>query len=304
MSRIKLFTHTDLDGVGCAVVAHHFFGENVDVAYCDYHNVNGKVSALLDDQLALGMYDVIYVTDISVNEEVGERINADVSSMSRIWCLLDHHATAEWMNKYQWAGVVVESQGIKRSGTDLFFRWLAGWNYVDGGNIREFVEAVRSYDTWYWAKTGDQAAKDLNDLFWLIGRDRFVERFTVDPSVALTHTERLLLEIERERINAYITGKVRQLTTHSIGGHTVGIVFADRYQSELGNHIVTERADIDFVAMIDPAKSVSYRTDGKVNVGLFAQIYGGGGHKNAAGSPVSDVVRQTIIESLYGGAAL
>lgn len=42
--RIKLFTHTDLDGVGCAVLAYLAFGyENVDVEFCSYDNVNQKV---------------------------------------------------------------------------------------------------------------------------------------------------------------------------------------------------------------------------------------------------------------------
>lgn len=46
--KIKLFTHTDLDGVGCAVLAYLAFGyENVDVEFCSYDNVNQKVSNLL-----------------------------------------------------------------------------------------------------------------------------------------------------------------------------------------------------------------------------------------------------------------
>lgn len=37
----KLFTHTDLDGVGCAILAYLAFGrENVDVEYCNYNDVN------------------------------------------------------------------------------------------------------------------------------------------------------------------------------------------------------------------------------------------------------------------------
>ena len=53
MSKIKLFTHTDLDGIGCAILAYLAFGrENVDVEYCDYSNVNDKVViSLLRDHL-------------------------------------------------------------------------------------------------------------------------------------------------------------------------------------------------------------------------------------------------------------
>lgn len=42
--KYKLFTHTDLDGVGCAILAYLAFGrENVDVEYCNYNDVNEKV---------------------------------------------------------------------------------------------------------------------------------------------------------------------------------------------------------------------------------------------------------------------
>ena len=39
--KIKLFTHTDLDGVGCAILAKLAF-ENVDIEYCNYDDINQK----------------------------------------------------------------------------------------------------------------------------------------------------------------------------------------------------------------------------------------------------------------------
>lgn len=45
--KIKLFTHTDLDGVGCAVLAYLAFGrENVDVEYCNYDDINDAIDRL------------------------------------------------------------------------------------------------------------------------------------------------------------------------------------------------------------------------------------------------------------------
>lgn len=41
---IKLFTHTDLDGVGCAVVGKYAYDDQgISIEYCDYHNVNEKI---------------------------------------------------------------------------------------------------------------------------------------------------------------------------------------------------------------------------------------------------------------------
>ena len=40
---IKLFTHNDLDGIGCTVLARLTFSENVDITYCDYDEVDTLV---------------------------------------------------------------------------------------------------------------------------------------------------------------------------------------------------------------------------------------------------------------------
>lgn len=40
---IKLFTHVDLDGIGCGILARLTFGRNVDVSYCNYDEVDDLV---------------------------------------------------------------------------------------------------------------------------------------------------------------------------------------------------------------------------------------------------------------------
>ena len=40
---IKLFTHQDLDGIGCAILAQLTFGKNVDITYCNYDEVDSLV---------------------------------------------------------------------------------------------------------------------------------------------------------------------------------------------------------------------------------------------------------------------
>lgn len=54
MNRIKMFTHTDLDGVGCAILAYLTFGrENVDVEYCDYKDVDEKIEKSIKEEKLL-----------------------------------------------------------------------------------------------------------------------------------------------------------------------------------------------------------------------------------------------------------
>ena len=177
MSKIKLFTHTDLDGIGCAVLAYLAFGaENVDVEYCDYKDVDDKVAKFIDQEMFDPKYDKVFITDISISKELAYETHHTASSIDIM--LFDHHATAEHLNKYIWATVRVTSPstGIKTSGTKLFYQHLLLQGYFDKyddfvcSNIRSFVEKVNDYDTWRWKEEADLGydgiiCKQINDLF-------------------------------------------------------------------------------------------------------------------------------------------
>lgn len=81
---VKLFSHTDLDGIGCGILAKLAFCKDVDISYCDYDNIDSTVKEYLeteqDDTIP------IYITDIRVNEETAELLNKRGNAQ-----LLDHH---------------------------------------------------------------------------------------------------------------------------------------------------------------------------------------------------------------------
>src|SRR5574340_1199463 len=101
--KIKHFTHTDLDGVGCGILAEREYGDNVEIEYCDYDNINEKVLDYINTSTA--PVDLILITDISVNEDVAERLEFIHHWGGVKIKLIDHHGTATWLNKYKWAEV-------------------------------------------------------------------------------------------------------------------------------------------------------------------------------------------------------
>ena len=157
--KVKIFTHTDLDGIGCAILAYMAFGDRgfdsdkVDVEYCDYKNIDSKLRALGSDHDLYNSYDKIYITDISMSEELAA--DMDVCCNHDKIQLFDHHATALWLNKYDWCEVKV-GDAVKTSGTELFYVHLLNNGYFDDcyphymENLDRFVEVVRDYDTWRW----------------------------------------------------------------------------------------------------------------------------------------------------------
>ena len=128
--RVKLFTHTDLDGIGCAVLAYLSFGyENVDVEQCNYDDIDDYVEAFMEDDGLYRSYDKIFITDISVSDSVANMIDI-LDRVDRRVQLFDHHGTALFLNKYDWCMIkedIYLENIIKTCGTELicvFDLWL------------------------------------------------------------------------------------------------------------------------------------------------------------------------------------
>jgi uncharacterized protein len=318
---IKLFTHTDLDGIGCAVVARKVFGNRVSVEYCGYENIDSKVVEFFKEK-DVKEYDAIFITDISVNEKVADMIDK-VSPENVV--LLDHHGTADWLNKYDWADVVTldwnneEERNQITSGTSLLFDFLDKKGLIKAEaqeytEMREFVEKVRRYDSWEWKLVyGDNVASQLNNLFYLIGRYKFADRFTEKCNVFFTKTEKTLLEVEQNRIDYYIRTKRKELSKGTFlddeeNEYNIGVLFAEQYNSELGNILADENPDLDFIVMVNAgAKKLSFRRRDGVSLDLGKQIacmYSGddgkpgGGHPPAAGAQITSERLDGVIHLL------
>ena len=309
---IKLFTHTDLDGIGCAILAKLAFGtEVVDVEYCNYDDIDLKVEKYFDS----GVEYECHITDISINEELAKKIDDikkeyRLSYHEKICWLLDHHSTALGLNKYEWCKVQIENEetNIKTSGTEMYYHWLIDNGYLNRSDVLDrFVELVRNYDIWRWSTLGDKGiiCKQVNDLLYLYGRDKFIDwcftEIYEDSFPWLYESDLLVLEIEQNNIDNYIKNKNEQMLIMPLCDKTCGIVFAEKYFSELGNKLCRMHPEIDFVAMIDMRGTVSYRTiKDDIDLGKdVAKLFGGGGHTKAAGSTFANGVQFDVINKIF-----
>jgi len=307
--KLKLFTHTDLDGIGCAILAKETFN-NVDIEYCNYDDVNEKINNFFSSGNFLD-YSHIFITDISVKEDLAKDIDICVHNVSSEIFLLDHHQTANYLNEYNWCKVIVEENGELTSGTRLFYNYLIEHNHLDSFSewnhiLLYFTEIVRKYDTWEWkTKYNDETPKKWNDLFYIYGRDLFIDKIQdniANMNMIFDATDETILQLNQEKIDKYIDKKSEQIITKEIQGYKAGVVFAEQYHSELGNILSERNPELDFIVIINPSVSVSYRTvKDNINLGKdIASVYGGGGHPKAAGSPILDDIREQIINMIFG----
>ncbi|MET3505479.1 DHH family phosphoesterase [Halalkalibacter oceani] len=305
--KVKLFTHTDLDGVSCGIVASYQFND-LDITYCNYDDIDNKVSEFIAEKAYL-LYDLILITDISVNEHVAKEINQYIADKT---VLLDHHATAEWLNEYKWATVDdMETQiisedsytNVKSSGTSMLFDYLCEKYDCYDFELSNYVEKVRRYDSWEWStKYNDIHAKQLNDLFFILGRDLFFNRFSNNISVDFTKNEEQVLKMEQNKINKYIEMASENVMQTNVLGYNAGVVFAEQYTSQLGNELAKKNPQYDFIVIINPQqRKISYRGINE-DIDLGKEVtakFGGGGHSRAAGSEFDEELLNGFIDGLF-----
>lgn len=309
MKKIKLFTHTDLDGVGCAIVASLGFPATVyciDTTYVDYRDVNQEVSQYLDRDET----DVfLLITDISVNPEVAKRID-QIKFDKKL--LLDHHATAfDALSSYSWCEIVTTNIHTfeKESGTSLLFQYLVDENFLSGmmcSRLKTFSDIVTNWDTWTWKANNCRIAPKLNDLLQLWGIDKFrqwckswisCECYPELDYAGVINTN-ILSEVKQQYIKEKSDGIIIRTTKD---GYDYGVVFADKYISELGNTLCEKYSELEFITIINMSnQSINFRSiHHQLDLGKdIASKIGGGGHPQAAGATVSSSYVKKVIDDL------
>ena len=300
---IKLFTHTDLDGVSCEILGKIAFGEDIDVVRCNYGDIDTKVEEFIN---GAEEYDKLFITDISVKKELANALN----NVSDKVILLDHHKTALWLNEYPYALVQVEDESVgKMCGAYLFYEYLKKNHkeFDDTPALKLFIDYVRMYDTWEWKEKYDNIIpKRLNDLMYMDGPNEFIDKMVYrlgNNLFIFDDTDLMKLQIEQTYINSYIAQKNETLMVNDylFPGYTVGITFADKYISELGNKLCELHPELDFVVLINMSTlTVSYRTV-KDNLDLsdIAKGFGGGGHPKASGSRFDASIVNDMLNNIF-----
>lgn len=311
---VKLFTHTDLDGVGCAILSKIAF-KNCDVDYCDYNDINEKVVEFVNGKgLA---FNKCFITDISVSETTADFI--DKMYYANRCCpvkLFDHHATEKRLNSRQWCKVDELSPNKEKTcGTEMFYNYLLSEGYLKEkspaylSRVQEFVEYVRQYDTWDWSLMGEAGliSKQINDLFDIYSYFDFTDwclnKFEKEePFGKFSEMDKFLLTREQKTIDNYAASKDKLMQTAYLGKYKCGFVFADRYISEVGHKLCDLHPDIDVVVLINMNGRVSYRSQREdIDLGKdLASLFGGGGHGGAAGSGFNkDNLTSIVLKNIF-----
>lgn len=310
MNQFAIVSHDDFDGKAPVLLAEGAFGEQlVFHRTCSYAEVNQVVMDYINsDEYTSDV--TLFITDLGLKDETMEALDAFVKKGYKV-LLFDHHAQNEGLNRFEWANVIVEKEGVKTCGTSLFYEHLIEIGYLyPNAFLDSFVEIVRSYDTWDWAKNNDLLAKEFNRLFYLIGynrmRDYFMKHFHGPTELAETPITEipeeyvLSMDIDWEQIQEYIADAVKRVRFAKYIGYSIAVSFTEAHLPHVVEGVVDAFPELDFVCIINVAANKgSFRSrKNEVTVDWIAKEIGGGGHPYAAGFEPSDEMIATILTNL------
>lgn len=284
----------DPDGVTPIVLSKLVF-KDFKYILADIDEVDKFVMDNIDEE--------IIVVDLNISEETANYILNNNKNV----LVFDHHLSNKDMNKYPFIKVV-DVDGIKQSGTTLYYNFLLEKYNNDLLNkdvTKKLVEHVRTMDTYDFSITSKEEANNIVVLFKIYGRELFIDKFynvIINSNKLYSKEDLNLIELENLRIKRYIEEK--EIIEISLDNKKVGVVFAERNMSELGNYLVNKYDYLDYVILINVDKSISYRGNNKVDLSVIAKKYNGGGHFNASGSPIPIDLKEKIIKEIFKEAII
>ena len=149
----------------------------------------------------------------------------------------------------------------------------------------------------------DLFAKELGNLFDLYGKDMYIEemyqKLRKSHKFKWNKFESKILQVEKNTIERYLEKKNNELYKIEYEKYKIGVVFSERYRSELGNYLSVSHQELDLIIMINMSGGMSLRTSKDIDISELAKKLNGGGHKQACGAPIDSEVKIDVIKNLF-----
>lgn len=336
MYKAILFTHDDMDGAGCRIVFEIAFAlvpkEQWDVVICSNKNVDDKVREHIPGRCTDDI--VIIFADICCSDSTLRFLN----DMFKNVMVFDHHITNKYADDILGDNSHVaetSADGRMQSGTSILYNYfnttlhhewyqytfaLVGRMFrehrIGFTGMDEFVDTIRSYDTYEWKSTNNEKARQLQTLFGILGMERFChyykKLFLNCRYGGNTHPVNIISDEQLEFVNVKLENEqkiIDQFTPDnviSVGvmGYSaamyVGVVYANI--SELAYQFLTKYTEYDIFVHVSLKNggSFEFRTiRDDINTGeLIAEPIGGGGHAKSSGAPIDESIMRSFKEAL------
>lgn len=308
-----LFSHNDLDGIACNVVAKFFFN-NVKIVNCNY----GDIDDAIYRELWNSKNNNVMISDICYSQK-REDITKILANQKLV-VIADHHPGSVWTkNVFRKTNVrasgdkcaavllyeileyiyenpktqVVNSDKIR---LDYYFDKLK----YDNNRLYDFLECVNDWDVWNWIKKCKRhpfssQSLYMNNAVYLFGADKFTKsvfNYVIweTNNIFSAEDKKKLLDFnnnQEQEIDGYLKAKkLAKYHSETYGDLICYIIpMKNQYQS-LTSYILNEslkenKTDFTVLYFLENG-SLRNPKDG-IDLNVLAKEMGGGGHSYAAG---------------------
>lgn len=283
-SRIAVFTHIRADGdcLGAGIAMYYVcknLGKDVNVVNADYIHENFKflTKDIVKEQL-IGTYDLFISVDCSTTNMLGALSNEYIKHKNTI--NLDHHISNSEYAKLNY----VDDKAS--SACEVLYDFFEYINVTIDKNIAEALLCGISTDTGCFMHPNTTSKTHLI-ASKLMQFDLNIDEMYFNLFKSKTATEISLTAKALEKIEFFHKGKlaITGLDNKEIKEAKATEDDIPKVVDVLGG-IRGVQIAVTYRQDVDNGYKISFRSRGDIDVNLFAQIFGGGGHKNASGCKI------------------
>ena len=267
-------------------------------------------------------YDLVVITDLAVNQKLVDMVR-DHPKGNKVRVFDHHLCEIEELPENFLVTEKSPIHANKLTcATELYYNFIRNdkvYSLIYDQGVRKaisyFVECIRVYDTFeFWDTRNEDSnevdmtyydAPRLNTLFHIMDRDEFIEyikKYLYSNNwECLTSSNReypwisKVLELEQIKNDKYVESAIRRMartpfkyTIYKNGqvhelDYTIGVIFAEKSSPVIANTALERNEDLDFCAVVSNNQVSIYSNKPDIDVSNIAKLFGGGGHKEAAG---------------------
>lgn len=309
--KLKLITHADLDGVGCAIVVKQAFeqlGYEIDVIPASYASLERTIRGLYHNKDKADKY---LMTDIS----------PETKDLVDLWLslpgseIIDHHASRECWKDVPGVTIITHHEGNPVSATKLCELRYINYSEPQPPYLNAVLDMINKWDAWLWPNEPKLMQDQILQLQGLCSALGIVSTLKVLPEF-IQNGEfsndmiNIILESEEYKLNRAVKKSIETIDVREVWYNSqmyrAGVVMLDEYQSIVAEkvfaHFSRVDEDLDALFMVG-SHTVSARTKNpELDLSVLTKAFGGGGHKSAAGFPnpkeFKDAIFKTISNTL------
>jgi oligoribonuclease NrnB/cAMP/cGMP phosphodiesterase (DHH superfamily) len=230
-----------------------------------------------------GKGDDVFIVDFSYSPP--EIIVA--AQKARTITLIDHHITAQQVHEAYWATHPMPENVRIFFSQDHSGCVLAWRHFNPNQTVPRLLSLIEDHDLWRFNDDNTKAIMCALHSQIPISINKFDGLMSQESIEELESLGKILLE-QREKTVLRLKAKQHWIRLGDAKGLAVNA--PSEFSNELGHELAKESGTFGVSYQFDGTNQrwfFSIRSTGDYDVGAIAQLYGGGGHKNAAGFSVN-----------------